>query len=112
LVIGGYVPSAGNFDSIVVGYYEADQLIYVARVRNGFTPASRAALFKHLRGLERAGCRFLPEALLVPAPSRLTGTPASRRRAGCTPRRNYLFPFIFRCCRRLLYLEVGISNDR
>ena len=53
LVIGGYVPMSNNFDSIVVGYYEGEQLIYVARIRNGFTPASRAALFKHFRGLER-----------------------------------------------------------
>jgi bifunctional non-homologous end joining protein LigD len=29
-----------------VGYYEGKKLIYLARVRNGFTPASREALFK------------------------------------------------------------------
>jgi ATP-dependent DNA ligase len=58
LVIGGYVPAPNNFDSIVVGYYEGQQLIYVARIRNGFTPASRAALLKHFRGLERQGCPF------------------------------------------------------
>jgi DNA ligase D-like protein (predicted ligase) len=64
LVIGGYVPAPNNFDSIVVGYYEGQQLIYVARIRNGFTPASRAALFKHLSGLERQSCPFqnLPES--------------------------------------------------
>ena len=63
LVIGGYVPALNNFDSIVVGYYEGQQLIYVARIRNGFTPASRTALLKHFRGLERQGCPFqnLPE---------------------------------------------------
>jgi ATP-dependent DNA ligase len=53
LIIGGYVPAPKNFDSIVVGYYEDKQLIYVARVRNGFTPASREALFKRFRGLVR-----------------------------------------------------------
>jgi bifunctional non-homologous end joining protein LigD len=64
LVIGGYVPMSDNFDSIVVGYYEGDQLIYVARIRNGFTPAARAALFKQFRGLERTSCPFhnLPES--------------------------------------------------
>jgi bifunctional non-homologous end joining protein LigD len=48
----------------VVGYYEGKQLIYVARVRNGFTPASREALFKRFRGLERGSCPFqnLPES--------------------------------------------------
>jgi len=62
LVIGGYVPAPNNFDSIVVGYYEGQQLIYVARIRNG-TRASRAVLFKHFGGLERQGCPFqnLPE---------------------------------------------------
>jgi bifunctional non-homologous end joining protein LigD len=64
LVIGGYVPAPNNFDSIVVGYYEVKQLIYVARVRNGFTPTSREALFKRFRGLERGSCPFqnLPES--------------------------------------------------
>jgi len=64
LVIGGYVPAPNDFDSIVVGYYEGQQLIYVARIRNGFTPASRAALFKHFSGLECQSCPFqnLPES--------------------------------------------------
>jgi bifunctional non-homologous end joining protein LigD len=64
LVIGGYVPAPKNFDSMVMGYYECKQLIYVARVRNGFTPASREALFKRFRGLDRESCPFqnLPES--------------------------------------------------
>src|SRR5205814_4072412 len=38
--------------------------IYVARTRNGFTPAGRAQLFKKFRGLEIDECPFvnLPEA--------------------------------------------------
>jgi bifunctional non-homologous end joining protein LigD len=32
LVIGGYIPTANNFDSLIVGYYEGGDLIYVARV--------------------------------------------------------------------------------
>jgi bifunctional non-homologous end joining protein LigD len=39
LVIGGYTPSAKNFDALVIGYYETGKLIYAARTRNGFTPA-------------------------------------------------------------------------
>ncbi len=64
LVIGGYVSAPNNFDSIVVGYYGAKKLIYVARVRNGFTPASRETLFKRFRGLECESCPFqnLPES--------------------------------------------------
>jgi len=40
LVIGGYVAGAHGVDSIIVGYYKGSELIYVARVRNGFVPAS------------------------------------------------------------------------
>jgi len=33
----------------VIGYYDGDKLMYVARTRNGFTPASRAELFKKIK---------------------------------------------------------------
>jgi bifunctional non-homologous end joining protein LigD len=52
LVIGGYAPSPKKFDALVVGYYEGPNLIYAARTRNGFTPASRAELFKKIKPLE------------------------------------------------------------
>src|SRR4029453_10224311 len=63
-VIGGYTPSARSFDALIFGYFDGDKLIYVARTRNGFTPASREALFKRFKGLETAQCPFanLPEA--------------------------------------------------
>ena len=63
LVIGGYTPSAKNFDALVIGYYEDGKLMYAARTRNGFTPASRAELFKKLKPLEIEECPFanLPE---------------------------------------------------
>jgi ATP-dependent DNA ligase len=63
LVIAGYTPSPKNFDALVIGYYQADKLIYAARTRNGFTPASRADLFKKLKPLEIKECPFanLPE---------------------------------------------------
>jgi bifunctional non-homologous end joining protein LigD len=62
-VIGGYTPSPKNFDALVIGYYQDDQLIYTARTRNGFTPALRAEVFKRFRGLETDRCPFanLPE---------------------------------------------------
>jgi bifunctional non-homologous end joining protein LigD len=59
LVVGGYVANGKNFDSIVVGYYEGDDLRYVARVRNGFTPSLRDAVFKKFRGLEMSNCPFV-----------------------------------------------------
>src|SRR3954467_5990170 len=63
-VIGGYTRGTKTFDALVFGYYQADKLVYVARTRNGFTPATRAQLFKRFRGLEIAECPFinLPEA--------------------------------------------------
>jgi bifunctional non-homologous end joining protein LigD len=63
LVIAGYTPSPKNFDALVIGYYEGDRLMYAARTRNGFTPASRAELFKKSKPLEIGECPFanLPE---------------------------------------------------
>lgn len=63
LVIGGYTPSSKNFDALVIGYYDGPKLIYAARTRNGFTPASRVELFRKLQPLETAECPFanLPE---------------------------------------------------
>jgi DNA ligase D-like protein (predicted ligase) len=63
LVIAGYTSSPKNFDALVIGCYEGPKLIYAARTRNGFTPASRAELFKKIKPLEIAECPFanLPE---------------------------------------------------
>jgi len=40
-VIGGYTKGGRTFDAIVIGNHEGDRLVYVARTRVGFTPASR-----------------------------------------------------------------------
>ena len=63
-VIGGYTPTPKNFDALIFGYYDGERLIYVARTRNGFTPALRQQIFKRLRALEISDCPFanLPEA--------------------------------------------------
>jgi ATP-dependent DNA ligase len=63
LVIGGYIPGTHGLDSIIVGYYKDHDLIYVARVRNGFVPASRRQMFEKLRLLVIPECPFvnLPE---------------------------------------------------
>lgn len=62
-VIGGYTRGTKTFDALVFGIYDRDRLMYVARTRNGFTPATRLALFKRFAGLEIADCPFvnLPE---------------------------------------------------
>jgi DNA ligase D-like protein (predicted ligase) len=61
--IAGYTPSLKNFDALVIGYYEGDRLIYAARTRSGFSPTSRAELFKKIEPLQIKRCPFanLPE---------------------------------------------------
>jgi ATP-dependent DNA ligase len=63
-VIGGYTQGTTSFDALVFGYYDGDRLVYAARTRNGFTPASRAALFRKFKEFEITTCPFanLPEA--------------------------------------------------
>jgi DNA ligase D-like protein (predicted ligase) len=63
-VIGGYTRGTKTFDALVFGYYEGDRLMYAARTRNGFTPVTRAQLFRKFKGLEIDKCPFanLPEA--------------------------------------------------
>jgi DNA ligase D-like protein (predicted ligase) len=51
LVIGGYIPGPHGIDSLIVGYYRGKDLVYVARVRNGFVPASRRQVFEKIRHL-------------------------------------------------------------
>jgi ATP-dependent DNA ligase len=50
-VIGGYMPGPHGFDSLIVGYYRGEDLVYVARVRNGFVPASPRQVFEKIRPL-------------------------------------------------------------
>lgn len=57
-VIGGYKPENKNFQSIVVGYYENAKLRFAGRVRAGFSPAQRAAMFELLRPLQIEKCPF------------------------------------------------------
>jgi bifunctional non-homologous end joining protein LigD len=41
-VIGGYKPSATDFESLLVGYYEGRKLMFASKVRAGLTPHVRA----------------------------------------------------------------------
>jgi bifunctional non-homologous end joining protein LigD len=62
-VIGGFVPGPHGIDSIIVGYYRDKDLVYVARVRNGFVPATRRMVYAKLKPLVIDKCPFvnLPE---------------------------------------------------
>jgi ATP-dependent DNA ligase len=68
LVIGGYTPSPHGLDTIIVGYYKGDDLIYVARVRNALVPASRRRILERLRPqfsrLAQCDLRCSPRAAL------------------------------------------------
>lgn len=62
-VIDGYFSGPHGFDSFIVSYHQGDKLMYVARTRNGFVPASRRQMFSRLKHLVTPTCPFvnLPE---------------------------------------------------
>ena len=61
--VSRYFPGPHGFDSLIVGYYDGDKLMYVARTQNGFVPASRRQVFSKLKHLVTPACPFvnLPE---------------------------------------------------
>ena len=63
LVIGGYKPGTNGFEYLLVGYYEGSDLIVIAKIRNGFTPALRRDIAKRFTNLRTPRCPFanLPE---------------------------------------------------
>ena len=75
-MIAGYTPSPKNLDALILGYYDGDRLIYVARTRNGFTPASRDKLYSG----SRAGAPLCPFANLPEAKSGRWGEGLTARR--------------------------------
>jgi DNA ligase D-like protein (predicted ligase) len=62
-VIGGYIPGAHGLDALLVGVYENKNLIFVAKVKDGFVPRIRDEIFPTLKTLQTAKCPFknLPE---------------------------------------------------
>jgi hypothetical protein len=52
-VIGGYIPSNSELDSLVIGLYRGkDDLIYAARVRAGVMPSTRREVFNEIKQLK------------------------------------------------------------
>jgi bifunctional non-homologous end joining protein LigD len=62
-VIGGYIPGGRGFDALLVRVYENKELIFVAKVKDGFVPRIRDEIFPALKTLRVAHCPFtnLPE---------------------------------------------------
>jgi len=63
LVIGGYKPGTHGFEYLLVGYYDGRDLIFIAKIRNGFTPALRREIAAKFARLKTTRCPFanLPE---------------------------------------------------
>ena len=63
LVIGGYKPGSNGFDYLLVGYYKGKNLMFIAKIRNGFTPALRREIAAKFGPLRTSQCPFanLPE---------------------------------------------------
>jgi ATP-dependent DNA ligase len=61
LVIGGYLPGSHGFDTLLVGYYDREDLVFIAKIRNGFMPRVKEEIYERMCSLE---CAFanLPEA--------------------------------------------------
>ena len=66
-VVGGYVPGTYGFDSVIIGYYDANKMIYVARGRNGFVVGAKIELVHKLKPPVNVACPFanLPEMKLA-----------------------------------------------
>jgi hypothetical protein len=54
-----YVPCNLGVDSLVVGFYRDNDLIYAARVRAGLVPATRREVFERLKHLRTPKCPFV-----------------------------------------------------
>jgi bifunctional non-homologous end joining protein LigD len=50
-VIGGYIPEGYTFSRLLVGNWEGDKLIFVKKLKNGFTDFTKAQVMDAIRGL-------------------------------------------------------------
>jgi ATP-dependent DNA ligase len=62
-VIGGYTKRTQGFDGIIIGFYRGEELVYAARVRAAFVPATSREVFTQIKDLQAEHCPFvnLPE---------------------------------------------------
>jgi bifunctional non-homologous end joining protein LigD len=59
-VVGGYKPDTSNFESVLVGYYGSDRkLRYAAKLRAGFTPHTKAEVFRRIADNGARSCPFV-----------------------------------------------------
>jgi bifunctional non-homologous end joining protein LigD len=62
-VVGGYIPGADGFQSLLAGYYEGDKLQFIAKIKNGFVPRVKREIAERFEALATDVCPFanLPE---------------------------------------------------
>ena len=62
-VVGGFLPGANGFEELLVGRWDADRLMFVESVRNGFVPWTKELVLESIRKLAIKTCPFanLPE---------------------------------------------------
>jgi bifunctional non-homologous end joining protein LigD len=57
-VVGGYKPGSVVFDYLLAGYYEGPDLIFIAKIKNCFTPALRRKVAENFKRLETSRCHL------------------------------------------------------
>jgi bifunctional non-homologous end joining protein LigD len=57
--VGGYKPADRTFESILVGYFDEQQLYFAGQVRAGFTPHLRHTVMASLADLQISQCPFV-----------------------------------------------------
>jgi DNA ligase D-like protein (predicted ligase) len=57
-VVGGFKPGGRDFESVLVGYYAGRQLRFAGKVRAGFTPRTRAEVFRAIAPSAVPQCPF------------------------------------------------------
>lgn len=62
-VVGGYIAEGDTFARLLVGVWENDELLFVKKLKNGFSRITKKQVMESLRGLEIDDCPFanLPE---------------------------------------------------
>jgi bifunctional non-homologous end joining protein LigD len=58
-VIGGLKPNATSFESLLVGYYEGNKLLFAGKVRAGLTPHMRGEILRTIASDKTTRCPFV-----------------------------------------------------
>jgi bifunctional non-homologous end joining protein LigD len=58
-VVGGLKPTGGGFESLLVGYYEGNELLFAGKVRAGLTSYTRAEILRRVVSDATIACPFV-----------------------------------------------------